>query len=195
MKKIFAYTLLLFFISGCEEEFHVPKPRAYPRIIYPEKTYQGFKEESCDFLFEYPTYAKVEKDEYFFDEKHENECWFDIVIPDFNAKIHCSYYEISKENNFEKLRADAFRLAMEHKIKANFIDELPIEKSENVKGFVFDIEGSVASPLQFYLSDEKEHFIRGALYVNAQSKPDSLAPIYDFLKQDVMQVINTFEWK
>ena len=97
--------------------------------------------------------------------------------------------------NFEKLRNDAFSLANKHNIKANYIDELPIEKPNGVRGFVFNIEGPVASPFQFYLTDvEDQHFLRASLYFNTQARPDSLAPVLDFVKTDLMHLINTFEW-
>ena len=65
----------------------------------------------------------------------------------------------------------------------------------NVSGIVFIMEGPVASPYQFFITDSTKHFLRGALYVNAPTKPDSLKPIYDFLKDDVTRLINSFSWQ
>jgi hypothetical protein len=49
--------------------------------------------------------------------------------------------------------------------------------------------------LQFFLTDKKNHFFRAALYFNTQVRPDSLAPIYEFVKEDVFKLIETFEWE
>ena len=190
-----SYFVLLFFFSSCEETIYTPKPRGFPRVVYPEKAYQPFNENYCQFTFQYPKYALIQRDTLFFDEKPPSDCWFNIQIPSLNATVHCSYYAIDKTNTYEKLRADAFALAGKHNSKADYIDELPIKKPNNVSGFVFDIQGPAASPFQFYLSDSTHHFLRGALYFNAQVRPDSLAPVFDFVKKDVMEMINTFEWR
>jgi gliding motility-associated lipoprotein GldD len=182
-------------ICGCNEPSYTPKPRGYPRVILPQKAYQKFGEKYCQFTFDYPTYATIEQEALFFDEKAPSDCWFNIKINSLNAEIHCSYYDIKNENTFEKLKKDAFQLAGKHNIKADYIDELPVKKPNNVSGFVFDIEGSAASPFQFYLTDSSKHFLRGALYFNTQSRADSLKPIVEFMKVDIMNMINTFEWR
>ncbi len=187
----FIFSLL--FVS-CEETVYTPKPRGYPRVIFPEKAYQKFDTSYCSFVFDYPKYATIERDSLFFDKKAPSDCWFNIKIPSLNAILYCSYYDINGKNTLEKLKGDAFQLAGKHNIKADYIDEFPIDKPNKVSGFIFDIQGAVACPFQFYLTDSTKHFMRGALYFNAASKPDSLKPVLEFLKQDVAQLINSFEW-
>jgi len=173
-----------------------PKPRAFPKIEFPEKTYQKFSGEFCEFTFNYPKYAKIQQDEYYFEDNAPHACWFDINVPELNGKIHCSYVPLDKRiNTLDEMRSDAFQLVGKHNLKASYIDELPIEKPDGTFGYAFDIEGPVASPFQFFLTDGKEHFVRGALYFNSQAKPDSLAPMYEFMKTDIMELINTLEWK
>ncbi len=193
-KFLFPLFMLCFLWSACNEDVvYSPKPRAFPKVEYPSRSFQKMDVSFCEFSFEYPGYASIEQDTAFFDEKPVNPCWFDVLMPAFDAKLHCSYYPVG--NDFEKLRRDAFDLANKHNIKANFIDELPIQKPNGVNGFVFDIEGPVASPFQFYLTDEENHFLRASLYFNTQARPDSLAPVFNFIKEDLMHMINTFEWK
>lgn len=192
--RIFSILFFCFLLSSCgEDEVYTPKPRTFPRVIYPERSYKQLDINYCQFVFDYPGYARIEQDTAFFDEKPADPCWFDIVIPAFNAKLHCSYFPIN--GDFEKFRNDAFSLANKHNIKANYIDELPVKKANGLSGMVFNIEGPVASPFQFYLTDSKEHFFRASLYFHTQARPDSLAPVFDFIKEDLMQLINTFEWK
>ena len=193
LKNVLPIAILLAFM-GCEETVNSPKPRGYPRVTLPAKAYQKFDEKYCQFSFEYPVYAKIEQDTLFFDEKAPSACWFNIKVPSLNAEIHCSYFNIDKKNTLEKLRGDAFQLVGKHNIKADYIDELPINKPNKVSGFVFNIEGPAASPFQFYLTDSSRHFMRGALYFDAKSRPDSLKPIIEFMKTDMMQMVNTFEW-
>lgn len=184
----------IFTFQSCEEVIYSPKPRGFPKVIYPDKNYVPFDKDYCTFSFQYPEYAAIEQDTLFFDETPTHPCWFDIVIPAFDARIHCSYYPIDKINTFDKLNADAFDLANKHNLKANYIDDFVITKPNGVSGIAFNLEGEVASPFQFYLTDSTQHFLRGALYFNTQSRPDSLAPVKNFVKTDIMHMINTFEW-
>ena len=193
-KLLFCVATLFFLITACEEPIYTPKPRGFPKVTLPEKAYQKFDEKYCQFSFDYPTYAVIEQDSLYFDEKAPSDCWFNIKVPSLNAEIHCSYYNIDKKNTLEKLRGDAFQLVGKHNVKADYIDELPINKPNKVSGFVFNIEGPAASPFQFYLTDRTRHFMRGALYFDAKSRPDSLKPIIEFMKTDMMQMVNTFEW-
>ncbi|NND07543.1 MAG: hypothetical protein HKN87_14290 [Saprospiraceae bacterium] len=185
---------LFLFLAACEQAPSVPKPRAYPKVEFPERTYVTFDESYCSFTFEMPSYAKVQQDTVFFNEKPIDPCWFDIYYPDFDCRIYCSYYPITDENPFERLNSDAFRLAMEHNKKATFIDELPFSKPNGVSGIIFNLEGPVATPFQFYVTDSTQHFMRGALYFNSKIRPDSLAPMHEFVKEDITHMVNTFAW-
>jgi len=191
VKFLLLLTLALAY-AGCEEVIYTPKPRAFPKIEFPQgSNYQQFDQEFCNFTFQYPEYAQVIRDKTYFEDAPPNTCWFDIQVPQLASKIHFTYYPIQNSTDFQQLTGDAFRLAQEHNKKANYIDELPIQK-KNVGGFVFDIDGEVASPFQFYLTDSTQHFLRGALYFDAQARPDSLAPAYDFMKKEILKMIDTF---
>jgi gliding motility-associated lipoprotein GldD len=194
MKYIFPLFLLLFF-NSCEEKISVPKPHAYPRVIYPTKEYVAFDKDYCSFGFEMPAYAKVEKDTSYFGLKPKNECWFNLNIPTLNAKIHCSYSSISNKSEFSDLVQDAFVMAQKHNIKASYIEEIPIHRyKDKVHGILFNIEGPAASSYQFYVTDSTRNFFRGALYFNSQSRPDSIAPVLDFMKRDLNHIIETIKW-
>lgn len=187
---------IIFVFANCSEPVFTPKPRAFPKVEYPAKEYQSFDKNYCGFTFEFPTYALIQQDSTFFDVAPEHSCWFDMYIPDFDCKIHCSYHPITAERPFEKLKDDAFKMTDWHNKKATYIEERPFIKRNNVKGIVFEVEGPVASPFQFFVTDslEQKHFFRGSLYFNAQVRPDSLAPVYSFIKEDLLQIIETFKW-
>ena len=192
------FSLLLFFaffLSSCgDAPPPTPKPRAFPRVQYPEKAYQQFDKDYCSFTFEYPEYAEVQQDKNFFDEAPPHPCWFDIYFKDFDSRLYLSYAPISSKENWEDLRNDAFNLADWHNKKASYIDEMLIQKENGVSGVLFLIEGHAASPAQFYLTDSTNHFLRASLYFNSEVRPDSMAPVYKFLEADIIRMIETFEW-
>ncbi len=194
IKNIVVIFLVLCFCACKRDEVYIPKPRSFPRVEYPVKKYQEFNESYCDFGFSYPSYSEIEQDEYFFDEKPVDPCWFDIVTTQFNATLHCSYYSIDRETPMDKLVNDAFKMAGKHNIKAEYYSEKVIKRDGNVGGIVFEIEGDVATPIQFFLTDSTDHFFRASLYFNNKVRPDSMAPIYKFIKQDIDTLINTLHW-
>ena len=182
--------------QACEEYVPVPKPRAYPKVVYPKKEYQRFDQNYCDFSFDLPVYANIERDTSFFDRRPASDCWFNIDVPALNAKIHCSYYPITGRARYDELVADAFVMAQKHNVKANYIEEIPVHRTaDRVHGIVFNIEGATASSYQFFVTDSTRHFLRGALYFNTQARPDSLAPVLAFMREDVNRLVNTLKWE
>lgn len=185
-------TLLILFMACSSDSQRVsPKPRAYPKINYPERSYHSWQNPACPVNLQIPDYAEIDIKE----NQDDNNCWFDIVFSPFNARLHCSYSSIKQPQDFEKYKSDAFKLVDKHNIKANYIERYPIHKHNHTSGFLFKIDGPVASNYQFYLSDSTTHFLRGAFYFNTQVQIDSLQPVIDFLYPDIEYIIGSTEWK
>ncbi len=195
MKHAGYFLFLALLLSACSEPVLTPKPRAYPKVEYPERAYLPFEQNACDFSFEYPAYAVIQKDSAFFDKAPPHPCWFNIHFPGFDAMVHCSYYEIGTPKSLERLKSDAFEMVDWHNKKANYIEEKGVRLPNGTTGFVFNIEGPAASPFQFYLTDSTRHFLRGALYFNTAVNPDSIAPVLHFVREDILHMIETFQWK
>ncbi len=194
-RVILLSSLVAFIFSACEEYVPVPKPRAYPKVNYPEKAYRAFDQTYCNFSFEMPAYAQIERDTAFFEERPASNCWFNIDVAALNAKIYCSYYEVTSRARLDELVEDAFTMAQKHNIKANYIEEIPVHRTaDHVHGIVFNIEGATASSYQFFVTDSTKHFLRGALYFNTQARPDSLAPVLAFMREDVNRLVGTLKW-
>ena len=183
-------------IGACSNEgSQRPRPRAYPKIEFPERKIVSFTSEDCPFIFEHMSYAIPEKDQTFFEETPEHPCWFDLNMPAFNGKWHFSYHPITNQEHFDKLVTDAFKLSQKHNVKANFIDEIVFRKGKDVSGVIFEMEGPVASPYQLFITDSTHHFLRGSLYFDTQTNPDSLRPIIEYVKKDVDVILNKFSWQ
>ena len=194
-KYVLGFLVLLFCFTACEEAVYTPKPRGYPRIEFPKRSYDKFDEDYCQFSFEKPTYAVTEQDQDFFGEKPESPCWFNLNIASLNAQIHFTYKEIGGKNTLTSLVNDSYTFANKHNIKAEYIDDYFIQKPNKVYCRILEIEGEVASPFQFYVTDSTSHFLRGSLYFKSQPRRDSLAPAIAFIEEDILKMINTFEWE
>jgi len=194
MHKYLFLIVLLTSLAGCHGDY-TPKPRAYPRVVYPERKYEMYDPPSCPFRFEKPVYTVVQKDTDFFGKKPVEPCWLNIVFPDFNGTINLTYKEITKTETLDKLLDDSHKLSFKHTKKANYIDESLIVNAHGVRGLFYNVGGDAATNIQFFLTDSTHHFIRGSLYFYNEPNTDSMAPVLAFVRQDIDTILNSFEWK
>jgi len=177
-------------LSSCGDRNPQPKPRGYFRIDLPEKQYVKL-DTMRHYSFEYPTYSTITPDPHSLQERD----WVNVEFPNYKGTIHISYKNV--DDNLANYLEDAYLMITKHITKATGIrDSLIINGEKDVYGLVYFLDGEgVASPLQFYLTDSTEHFMRGSLYFNLPPNNDSLQPVIDFITDDVRHLISTFEWK
>ncbi len=122
------------------------------------------------------------------------EGWINLSFPQLNGKIHLSYKAVNEDLN--AYITDSRELVYKHTVKAQGITESPfIQREQKRYGMVYDLKGDVASAVQFFITDSTEHFLRGSLYFNCRPNRDSLNPVIDFLREDIIHLIETTQWK
>ncbi|OEK07272.1 gliding motility lipoprotein GldD [Roseivirga misakiensis] len=182
--------LTLVVLSSCEEVY-LPKPKGYNRIDLPNPAYQALPD-TFPYQFDYSTYAELLGDS----NKRADRYWSNLYYPDFDALVQITYKDLTQdENDVGKLLNESFALTMKHDQRAYGIDESLIKIPNNQVASVTKLEGEVPTQLQFFTSDSTRHFFRGALYFNTATKNDSLQPIIDFITEDVLYMLNSFEWR
>lgn len=172
-----------------DDEVSTPKPKAYPRMDIPKATYQRF-DTLFPFSFEYSTLSNIQPDR----SKGAEPYWINIEYPSLGATIYLSYKKVNR--NLGQLKEDAFEFANRHIQQADDIVESNIyDPAIPLMGKIYDIKGiNVACPYQFWVSDSTSKFVRGALYFNSQPNNDSLSPLITYVKNDILHIINTFNW-
>ena len=187
---ILSLLALLMIFAACDNKQYQPKPRGYFRIDFPEKEYA--KLDSMDFYsFEYSVYSKITPDHFSPQEKN----WVNIEYPSHKGTVHISYKTVN--NNLNEYLEDSYSMMTKHISRAMGIrDSIIINPDRKVYGLVYFLEGEgVASPLQFYVTDSVKHFMRGSLYFNVRTNNDSLAPVINYITDDIRHLIETLEWK
>lgn len=181
--------ITVFLAVSCTDNY-IPKPKGYFRIEFPEKKYT-LLDSIFPYKFEYPVYAEINPDPHAPDQPY----WINVDFPQFKASLHLSYKAVN--NDLEIFTEDAHALAMKHIPKSSGIEQIRIDnESADVHGLIYNIKGSgAASQYQFYITDSTRHFVRGALYFNTLPNNDSLAPVIDFIKQDISHMLETATWK
>jgi gliding motility-associated lipoprotein GldD len=185
-----AFTLFIFGHFSCQQN-HVPKPKGYNRIDLPTPSYKSL-DNDLPYKFEHSAYSSVEPDSFNLEEK----TWVNLHYRDWDARVHLTYKPV--EGSRENLKAylnDALSLTSKHQIKAYGIDEGVIKNPQGYTGLVAELSGEVPTQFQFYVTDSTQHFLRGALYFKTAVKNDSLAPIIEYIKVDMMRLINSLEFK
>ncbi len=186
-KILFLLTLVTIILSSCSSNDPIPRPKGYFRIDTPEKSYK-FYNDDCPFSFDIPVYSFINKEK-------PQYCWLDILFPNNDAILYLTYLPVV-DNNINKHLEDSRELVYKHTVMADAIEEtIYVNDSSNVYGVLYDLKGNTASAVQFYLTDSTDHFLRGSLYFNVQPNKDSLAPVIDFIREDVIHLMESFEWK
>lgn len=189
MKKLI-YLFVALALFSCNEETPTPKPLGYFRIDLPEANYSEKKPEYCPLEFPLSEHGRIE----YTSASAIQNCWFNLSYRRFDVKIYFTYKEV--DGNLRELIEESRTLTYEHQSKANRIREQAIsDTSRSVYGLVYDLGGAVASPVQLYLTDSTNHFLRGSLYFNARPNPDSIGPVLEFIRQDIDLLVNELEWK
>jgi gliding motility-associated lipoprotein GldD len=194
MKKTHSIFFLIFFLAAmvlqsCREEA-IPKPSGYFRIDLPAHDYSRFQS-NCEVSLDVPNYARVDD---FKDRQGKDSCWFNISYPHFNATIYCTYFGVN--SNVNELVQDAYTFAMKHEMKATGVRRTPVEEeASKVFGIIYDIDGEAASQVQFFVTDSVQHFFRGSLYFNNKPNPDSIAPVLNFVREDIAHMLKSVKWE
>ncbi|MBP6000516.1 MAG: hypothetical protein KA534_08685 [Sediminibacterium sp.] len=195
MSKIFfiLFAMALIGFAACNSKY-TPKATGYPLMPLPRKAYQSNAVNDLPYAFDIPTYAVVDKKVAYLGVDQQKTGWMNLQFPTLNATVYISYNSIQKDK-LEVLVRDAYNFANNHSNKASFIEDSAFENPQGLKGVFFHLGGDVASPYQFFITDSSRHFLRGALYFDTTPNADSLAPVIDFLYQDLKQLVSSFRWK
>jgi gliding motility-associated lipoprotein GldD len=181
-------------LHGCRE-IAVPKPKGYFRISLPAKEYVVFndsvKRAGLPLSFEFPAYGRISA----LDNNPDKPGWFNIEFPDFKAKIYLTYRDI--KGDLPDLIEQTYTMNVKNHItKADAIDEQIISnKQKRIFGVLYELKGNTATSIQFYVTDSTRHYLRGSLYFDAVPNADSLAPVIDFFREDVIHLIETLNWE
>ena len=182
MRRVFILLFLIIFF-GCKKDI-LPKPKAYLSLTYPEKTYENLK-------ISRPYSFKVLKTATIINEKNN---WLSIKYPKLKASIDITYRPL--KNNIRELLTEAEKLVFKHTAKADrIIPQDFINKEKRVFGSIYEITGNAASQIQFHVTDSTNNFIKGSLYFYAKPNYDSILPAVNYIKEDILHLIETLKWR
>ncbi|AEA42194.1 hypothetical protein [Fluviicola taffensis] len=192
IKLIGSALILTILLCSCGgDDLLIPKPPTYLRTDFPEHSYRKVSEAS--------TYSFEMSKIYFskqimYQGKATDHA--EINLGPLNGVLYLNYYPIPNRDTLVRYINLSNDKVDEHQIKATKIsDQNFIFPGKKVYGTLFELEGNVATNFQFYLTDSTSHFLRGEILMNCRPNYDSLRPSLNYLKADLIHLIETVEWK
>ena len=177
--------LLLFACASCSNNY-TPRPYGYYRITTPDTAYTEFLSPVYSLALSKNAVVQPRTDV-------SEPYWINLYYPALDATIYCSYKPV--QNNLRELTNDALEFVYRNASFATAIPEQDYSHPEaSVYGVLFDLEGNTASSCQFFVTDSIRHFFRASVYCNCPPNADSLAPVYNYLRADIIKMVETFEW-
>ena len=184
--RVLIFNLLLLSFVACSNNY-TPRPYGYYRITTPDTAYVDFNS-SFPYTFALSCNAVVQPRT-----DVSEPYWINLYYPALDATIYCSYKPV--HGNLRALTNDALEFVYRNACFATAIPEQEYAHPEaSVYGVLFDLEGNTASSCQFFVTDSTRHFFRASVYCNCPPNADSLAPVYNYLRTDIIKMVETFEW-
>ena len=195
-KTSFSIVVIVFLglvvFTSCEEDAPNPKPPTFLKQEFPQHSYH-IEKGVAPFQFNISDYCtlkpSVNCNEYY--------CEQEIYLgKEFNGNINLFYKKVDHPDSIGGLINFSNQEVDFHKMKASDIayDQI-IDNESKVYGTLFELKGDAATNFQFYLTDSLQNFVRGELVLNCVPKYDSLRHVLSYLKVDLTEMINTFEWQ
>ena len=179
--------LVAWLFAGCADEA-VPKPKGWPRLDLPEQAHSAWRDEGAPFAAEVPTYARIAQ------RKTDGDTrWYDMRFAQQRATMHLTYTAVHDDLPALIEKAHGFK-EMHQSKAARIKSDRALHPEHRVFGSLFNLEGDVATPFVFYLTDSTDHFLYGTLYFDTRPNADSLSPVTERLRADMRHFAATLEW-
>lgn len=214
IKHILTVLAMVALLVGCGGGDYSPKPKAYLRIDMPEHKYWLVDTLPLNDTITLPdgqqAIAKHEKPYHLFPFIFEaNECvelaekgprgevWLDINYPQWGGVVFLTYKHLRNADDLRGQTDTSTRMLEKHYSMASGIEEQSFSNPDaNVYAITYRLKGNkVASTYQFWATDRKHHYLRGALFLDRAPNNDSLAPILEYIQEDMDHLVETLRWR
>lgn len=189
IKKIIWSRVVLFLVSyllfvACNKNYK-PKPKGYNHISFPIASYENVVIKK-KYSFEKNVLAKQNKT--------DSLGWLNLIYKKYGAQVLITYKPINASSELSNYINESYKLISQHNKKASSIKETFIKTRRGKGAVIIELKGDVPTQFQFITTDSINHFLRGALYFETATKNDSLAPIIEYIKKDMIHILNTLSW-
>ncbi len=181
--------LLLCFIGtlSCNNDGY-PKPKAYPRLTYPEANYQTERLKEAGVRFQRPVFCQLNK----VPSPSSDASWYNLQFPGYNVVLHLSFLRIKPEQ-LKPYLAEKERLVHEQAPPMSSVTTSrfnPLDK--RLSGMFFSITGDSPSPTHFLLFNQAGKLCSGSLMFSNEVSADSISDVLNGINKDIRHLMETF---
>ncbi|MDR1623513.1 MAG: gliding motility protein GldD [Tannerellaceae bacterium] len=188
MSRLAILICALLLSLSCSE--YTPKPRGYLRIEPPVPSYRALPLDELPYTFNISSLPEIE-----LPPAGDPAGWINLSYPVLDAKIYCSYLSI-QPSTLSVVMEESRKLVARQSPNAHSITEQAYNNPEKrVYAYVYQLDGASVSPIQFTLTDSMSNFFRGSLFYGQRPNGDSIGPVTHYLKNDIIELIQSFNWK
>ncbi len=177
--------LIAMMLCECSNEnVNTPRRKAYPRINIHDSTFS--KIPNSPIYFEMNNAAIITLDSI-----NNNSHWINIFYKPYNATIYCTFTPVDKSTIENVIDNRTERMALN---SGEYSSELlELTNANGFKSKILITEQSKVTPVQFLSTDNHNWVVSGAIYFekNNNSNHDSISPIINVLKRDIIHAMKT----
>lgn len=168
---------------GGDNSASVPRRRAYPRIEIPDSTFVAVS--SAPNGLQINAAANVD------DSADNSGKWITVDYPGLNAKIYYTFTPVDGstidavvDNRIERINLN---------LSGHKPEFLPVDTREGFTGQIVIDRFGGTTPVQFIVTDRTNVVVSGAAFLPAaaEAPADSLSPVIDMLRRDIIHSIKT----
>ncbi|MDR0430303.1 MAG: gliding motility protein GldD [Tannerellaceae bacterium] len=173
---------------SCAE--YTPKPRGYFRIEPPTQSYQSLPLDDLPYMFSVSSGVVVELPPI-----GDPAGWINLSYPSLGAKIYCSYLKITPATIETVLEESRLLVARQSQNAHSITEQSYSNPDEKVYACLYQLDDTSVSPIQFTLTDSLSNFFRGSLLYDYRPNADSITPVTEYIRQDIIEIVQSFSWK
>ena len=180
------YFLFTFF--SCDNNSNLPKQDAYLRIEFNEPNYLTHKIENLKINFLYNAGSSSLES--------NSTRTINLDYKKLGMSLDLSFDKLDHETELTNYLRDFNLLLDTHTKRSNgFLIKEFENRNYSTYGKIYEFRGDVASPIQFFLTDSIDNFIRGSLNMTVKSKYDSIYPSVQYIKNDILVFFESINLK
>lgn len=163
-----------------------PRRKAYPRIETHDSTFTEIV--NCPIFFEMSAISSITLDSVN-NESENSSRWINIYYKSYNATIYCTFTPVNSLTLKDVIANRYERMVLNSGDHPSELIELT--NANDFRSQILTTEQSRVTPIQFLSTNNRNWVISGALYIDNNSNIDSIKPIINIVKRDIIHSLKT----
>jgi gliding motility-associated lipoprotein GldD len=168
------------------DEVIIPRRKAFPRINTHDSTFVAIK--NTPVHFEISKAASITLDSTKTDLDIPSQ-WINIYYKPYKATIHCTFTQVDSTTINQVIDNRSERMSLN--IGSLTTELIELTNANNFYSQILTTEQCEVTPIQFLSTDDCNWVVSGALYFEQTNNVDSIRPVIDVIKRDIIHSLKT----